>query len=86
MFVSVFRDFLNDFAIAVRRGDGALNGGSVKGSFVFEIIECFDTGLRVDFADLLAFFQEYAVDSNVGTDRDWLVIDKPAVEDACSTP
>ena len=80
MFVGVFGDFLDDLAIAVRRRDGALDGGSVKCAFVFHIVERFLAGVRVDLADCFAFFEKDAVHSHVRLDGDRLVIHQKAVE------
>jgi hypothetical protein len=78
--ICILRNLLNDFAITVRRRDSMLDGGRIKRAFVFEIIERFDASVRVDLADLLAFFEEYSINSHVRMDNNRVVIDQPIIE------
>src|SRR6266545_46579 len=80
MLVCVFRNFLDDFAIAVWRGDVALDSRGIELALVFNIVERFNAGLCVDLPDLLTFLQKNSVDSHVGVDHHWVVINEPAVE------
>ena len=54
MLVCVFCNFLDDFAIAVWRGDVALDSRGIELALVFNIVERFNAGLCVDLPDLLA--------------------------------
>ena len=80
MLVCVFRNFLDDFAIAIWRGDVALDSGGIELALVFNIVERFNAGLCVDLPDLLAFFEKDSFDPHVGVDRDRVVVHEPAVE------
>ena len=80
MLVCVFRNFLDDFAIAVWRGDVALDSRGIELALVFNIVERFNAGFCVDLPDMLAFFEKGSFDPHVGVDRDRVVIHEPAVE------
>lgn len=77
----MFRDFPNDFPVAVRRSDVALDGRGVEGPLILHLIERLDAGLRVHFPDLLALFQKDAVHFHLRRDDDGLVLHQPAVAD-----
>jgi hypothetical protein len=63
--VGIFRNFLDDFAIAVGCGNGMFDRRRIKRAFVLQIIQGFKASLRIDLFDLFAFFQKDAVDSDV---------------------
>src|SRR5207253_1791428 len=81
MLVCVFRNFLNNFTIAIWRGDVALDSRGIEFALVFNIVERFNAGLCVDLPDLLASFEKDSFDPHAGVYRDRVVVHEPAVED-----
>src|SRR6266540_4010067 len=80
MVVCVFRNFLDDFAITIWRGDVALDSRGIELALVFNIVERFNSGSCVDLPDLLAFFEKDSFHPHVRVDRDRVVVHEPAVE------
>ncbi len=81
MLVRVFGDFLEDLAIAVRRGDVALHRSGIVGAFILQFIERFLTSVGVHALNGSAFIQKYAVHAHVRLDGHRFVINEEAVED-----
>jgi hypothetical protein len=61
-------DFLDDFAVAVRRGNGALNIGGVERAFVFQLVQRLLAGLAVHLLDGFAFLEKHAVHADLRLD------------------
>ena len=68
VFVGVFGDFLDDLAIAVRRGDVAFDvRRGDRYAFVFQLIERLLAGVGVHALDGFAFLEKDAVHAHVRT-------------------
>ncbi len=65
----------DDFTIGIGGGDFAFDFFGVEGAFVFQKIELFGAGGAIDNADLFAFLEENALEADVGSDFDDVVID-----------
>ena len=79
--VSVLRYLLDDFPIALRRGDAALDVFGGKLPLVLQFIPLFLAGGGVNVADFLALFEKRAVHAHVGFDGDGFVVHQEAIED-----
>ena len=65
MGVSVLGNFFNNLAVAMRSRNLALNLFSGKRALVLDVIKGFFAGLSINLPNVLAFFQEDAVNPNL---------------------